>query len=122
MHRRPEADRERVIKAVTNGASIADACAMANVPRPTFDSWRARDADFRERVDRARDEPVDEEPEPDEPGPVKFTPPSRDQLLILLTRAAVKGNVRATELLLRETQPEPPPSRLVALVERMWAQ
>jgi hypothetical protein len=118
---RPDSDRERLIEPVASGATIGEACAKTGIPRPTFDSWRQRDPGFRARVDRAREQPDDEPVEPESP---RFVPPSRDQLLILLTRAAIKGNVRATELLLRYTN-EPPDNshgtdRWAVLAKRLW--
>jgi hypothetical protein len=128
MHARPAADVDRLIGLLAAGHSIADATAAAGIPRSTYDSWRRRSPELRDRIDRARQGPP-ADPEPERPvGEVRVQLPSRDQLLGLLVRTAISNpgsgaSVRAIEILLKTVEPEPPPaSRLVALVERMWAQ
>lgn len=124
MHARPAADVDRLIGLLTAGHSIADATAAASIPRSTYDSWRRRSPELRERIDRARQGPPPE-PEPERPaGEVRVQLPSRDQLLGLLVREAINGvggtRVRAVEILLREVSPPPPANSLTAAVERMW--
>ncbi len=91
-----------------------------------MDAWRFRDPDFRQRLDQARDQSAPAPPPvAGERPPVQL--PSRDQLLGLLVREAINGRgggsaVRAIEILLKETRPEPPPSRLAGLVEKLWQQ
>src|SRR4051812_9772707 len=99
-------NRVRILEQLRAGATVDEALAVVEVPRPTYDSWlrKGRRADERAagtlhaqfvvEVDAAKSAAAQVELPSD--GPL-----SHEDLIRLLERAAAKGNLRAIDLLLR---------------------
>src|SRR4051794_2094443 len=99
-------NRARILEQLRAGATVDEALAAVEIPRPTYESWlrKGRRADERARgslhaqfvgeVDAAKSAAAQVDLPPE--GPL-----SQEDLIGLLEHAAAKGSLRAIDLLLR---------------------